>query len=92
MLGFDFIVLGKAPVAAQPGKGSLHDPTMREHLKAAGGLLDDLDLSRLADALGLEPLQEFASVPSIGPNLAKPAEPGCLFQKKLGSVSVLGKR
>jgi len=86
---FDFIVLGEAPVGAQPGKGSLYNPAMWKHLEPGGRLLDDLNVSGLADAHLLEPFQQVARISSIGPNLSQPAEPGSLFQEQLGSVSVL---
>jgi len=48
MSGFDFIVLGKAAIGAQPGECSLHDPTVREQFESTGRFLDDLNVSGLA--------------------------------------------
>ena len=89
MSGFDFIVLGKAAIGAQPGECSLHDPTVREQFESTGRFLDDLNVSGLANAHRLEPFQQAAGISSIGPYLAQPAEPGRLFQEQLGSLSVL---
>jgi hypothetical protein len=66
MLSFAFIIFGQTAVAAQPGKGSLDHPALWEDFEAGAGLFDDLEGKAPAWNQVSSPVEEFASISSVG--------------------------
>ena len=84
-----FVVLAQTTIAAEPGKGSLDDPTFGQNLEAGDivAALDDLQ-DPVAQFSG--PLDQFPGVSSIGPDQLQPGELSDHFgQHQLGPIAIL---
>ena len=83
------VVLAQTTIAAEPGKGSLDNPTLGQNLETGGivAAFDDLQ-DPVAQFSG--PLDQLAGIPPIGPDQLEPRElPDQLGQHQFGPVAVL---
>lgn len=88
----DFVIFTHTSVTPQPREGPLTDPAPRQYLEPLGRVTTLNNLQHPV-ALFLSPLDQFARVSAIGPDLAQAwkalAE---LFQDQLGAIAILDVR
>ena len=73
MLGFSFIVFGKAAVLSEPGEGALDHPAFGQDFETGIDAFDDFDLQPAARDQRLDPSQKVAGVSTVGEELVHPA-------------------
>src|SRR3989304_721938 len=83
------VVLAQPSIAAQPSKGALHNPAMRQYLKAVD-IIRALDDFQEPAAQGSDPFDQLAGVTSVSPDQSQAGKlPYQLAQDQLGPISVL---
>lgn len=78
MIGFDFIIFGKAALKAEPGEGSLHDPPLGLDDEGVAGEIGALDDFQRESSPGNDAAQYSEQIRSaiggVGPDFAQPSE------------------
>lgn len=83
------VVLAQTTITAEPGEGSLHDPTLGQNPKA-GDIVATFDDLQSPVAQFVRPRDQFSGVSSIGPNPFQSRElPDQFGQHPLGPVAIL---
>ena len=68
MVGFDFVVLGKAAVVIEPRESALDDPTLGQDAEAAIEFWNDLQPGALATESFAHPGDQGSRITAIGKN------------------------